>query len=49
MRELIRNAIRELGLPVKHVSFESQAPTGTTNQALAAVEARRTGTAVSAR
>jgi chromosomal replication initiator protein len=35
---LIRNGIRELGLPVRHVSFESQNPTGTTNQALAAVD-----------
>jgi chromosomal replication initiator protein len=34
----IRTAIRELELPVRHVSFESQAPSGTTNQALAAVE-----------
>jgi chromosomal replication initiator protein len=34
----IRTTIRELAVPVKHVSFESQAPTGTTNQALAAVE-----------
>jgi len=35
---LIQNAIRALGLPVKRVSFESQAPAGKTNQALAAVE-----------
>src|SRR3954454_25108368 len=35
---LIRNGIRELGLPVRHVSFESQSPTGTMNQALAAVD-----------
>jgi chromosomal replication initiator protein len=36
---LIRNAIKELNLPVRHVSYESQAPGGTVNQALAAVEA----------
>ncbi len=36
---LIRSGIRELKLPVRHVSFESQNPTGTTNQALAAVDA----------
>src|SRR5438067_13924092 len=35
---LVRNGIRELGLPVRHVSFENRAPTGTTNQALAAVD-----------
>jgi chromosomal replication initiator protein len=35
----IRTAIRELGLPVKHVTFESKPTTGTTNQSLAAVEA----------
>jgi chromosomal replication initiator protein len=36
--QLIRNAIRELGLPIRRVSFENQAPSGVTNQALAAVE-----------
>jgi chromosomal replication initiator protein len=36
---LVRNGIRELGLPVRHVSYESQPPAGQTNQALAAVEA----------
>src|SRR3954454_1867172 len=36
---LVRNAIKELNLPVRHVSYESQAPAGTANQALAAVEA----------
>jgi chromosomal replication initiator protein len=35
---LIRTAIRERGLPLRHVSFESQLATGTTNQALAAVD-----------
>src|SRR4051794_5256970 len=35
---LIQSAIRALGLPVKRVSFESQAPAGKTNQAMAAVE-----------
>jgi chromosomal replication initiator protein len=34
----VRNGIRELGLPVRHVSYESQLPTGKTNQAVAAVE-----------
>ena len=46
---LIRTAIRDLGLPVRHVSFESPLPTGATNQALAAVERRRTGNAAPAR
>src|SRR4051794_17594833 len=35
---MIRNGIRELGLPVRHVSFESSAPVGVANQALAAVD-----------
>src|SRR3954462_15618109 len=35
---LIQNAIRALGMAVKRVSFESQAPAGKTNQALAAVD-----------
>jgi len=35
---LVRNGIRELGLPVRHVSYESQLPAGKTNQAVAAVE-----------
>src|SRR5690349_25151256 len=35
---LIRNGIKELGLPVRHVSFESQMPVGVTNQSLAAVD-----------
>src|SRR5581483_8331343 len=34
----IRAAIRDLGLPVRHVSFEAKAPSGSTNQALAAVD-----------
>src|SRR4051812_35809748 len=34
----IRNGIRELSLPVRHVSFESQLPTGTVNQALETVD-----------
>lgn len=36
---IIREGIRELRLPVRHVSFEAQAPAGQTNQAIAAVEA----------
>jgi chromosomal replication initiator protein len=35
---LVRNGIRELGLPVRHVSYESEVPSGKTNQAVAAVE-----------
>src|SRR5205807_4887056 len=35
---LVKNGIRELALPVRRVSFESQAIHGTRNQALAAVE-----------
>src|SRR5690349_14815224 len=35
---LVRSAIRELNLPVRHVSFENQAPAGMANQALAAVD-----------
>ena len=34
----IRNGIRELGLPVRHVSFESAPPKGVANQALATVD-----------
>src|ERR1043166_9229772 len=34
----VRNGIRELGLPVRHVSYESQPALGQTNQALAAVD-----------
>src|SRR3954465_11470321 len=44
----IRTAIRDLNLPVKHVSFESQIPTGATAQALAAVEATDADCRVSA-
>jgi chromosomal replication initiator protein len=35
---LIRNGIKELGLPVRHVSFENNAPVGVANQSLAAVD-----------
>src|ERR1041385_2091708 len=35
---LIRSAIRDLALPVRHVSYESQIPSGS-NQAIASVEA----------
>src|SRR5690349_9467599 len=45
---LIRSGIRDLGLPLRHVSFESSSPTGTTNQALANVEAPVDGEARSA-
>src|SRR5215510_10195340 len=41
--QLIRNAIRELGLTIRRVSFENQVPTGVTNQALAAVESTPDG------
>src|SRR3954471_14723907 len=34
----IHTALRELGMPVRQVSFESQVPTGMMNQSLAAVE-----------
>jgi chromosomal replication initiator protein len=35
---IVRNAIRTLSLPVRHVSYESQPVRGVTNQALAAVD-----------
>jgi chromosomal replication initiator protein len=42
---LIRNGIRELNLPVRHVSFENRPAVGVTNQALAAVESSSDGDA----
>jgi chromosomal replication initiator protein len=45
---LIRSAIRDLGLPLRHVSFESLSPTGTMNRALASVEPPVDGEARSA-
>jgi chromosomal replication initiator protein len=35
---LIKSGIREMSLPVRHVSFENQPPAGLTNQSLSAVE-----------
>jgi chromosomal replication initiator protein len=42
---LIRNGIRELNLPVRHVSFENRPAAGVTNQALATVESSSDGDA----
>ena len=36
--QLLRNGIRELGLKLRHVSFEAEPMRGTRNQAIAAVE-----------
>src|SRR5436305_453265 len=46
---LVKNGIRELALPISHVSYQSQTARGVRNQALAAVEnSTEVGAAVSA-
>src|SRR5512146_575269 len=39
---LVHTGIRDLGLPVRHVSYESHAPTGQNHQAIATVESNDT-------